>query len=413
MRYIFIILIISNVLGQTNTISPFSAFGVGELMPEGQSRSFSMGGVGNSLLHPLRVNKINPASYSYLRSTTMDFSFALKNINLKTPDTKAVYPSGGINDMTFAFPSPYKPFAIAFGASPYSSVGYEIEYKDVLWEDTIPHNVEYYRKGNGGLNNVFLVLAYNIHKRLFLGAEGNFLFGNIQEEWRNAIDRSTNVAYFAGFIQQNRISGFAYKIGTIYLDTLKDQTLFSVGINIYKSFGLKNNATFYKYERRDLYSYLQDTTGNYSNTLELPLKIGLGLTVSNFKKFTLGLDFNYQDWSNVSLLRNEAMTKLYNIKLGGEYIPNINSVKYWGRIRLRAGAFYTKEPIQIKNNDVNSFGFTAGVGFPVLRSLSQVSLGFSYKHKYINNDNSLQENTYIAFIGVSFNEVWFLKRKID
>ncbi len=413
-RIIIYNLLIGLLFSQTATLSPFSAFGVGDIYQAGQSRNMAMGYVGAALLHPLRMSKQNPASYSYLKVTTIDFSYVGKFQSLRSPEARNVLNSSGINDLTFAFPSPKKPFAFAFGAAPYSASGYEIQQTDTLIEDTITHIINKYRTGVGGLNKVFGAVAFRFLKnKLFVGAEFDYLFGNFKDEWRNSLDESTSIKYFAGIVKQNRMHGFTYSLGVIYKDTLKKDIFYSLGAKFQGGTSLKANILNYAYWQRDLTSFGNDTIYNNVETNTLPSAISFGLSVFNPKKWTLAADLEYQNWSLYKSYRGDKQGKLIRLKLGGEFIPDVNSPKYFKRIRLRAGTYASQEPMIIQDKQIVGFGLTGGIGFPMPRSLSMVSIGVDYFNRSYTGQNYIKEGTFTFFIGLSFNEVWFLKYKID
>lgn len=50
--------------GQTSSTSPYSRFGIGNIKPENNTRTFGMGGIGYGVRGIFNVNPINPASYT-------------------------------------------------------------------------------------------------------------------------------------------------------------------------------------------------------------------------------------------------------------------------------------------------------------------------------------------------------------
>ena len=52
--------------------SPYSRYGVGNLVPTGNILNRGMGGISSGFTDPVTINNINPASYSNIIYTTLD-----------------------------------------------------------------------------------------------------------------------------------------------------------------------------------------------------------------------------------------------------------------------------------------------------------------------------------------------------
>ena len=78
------------------------------------------------------------------------------------------------------------------------------------------------------------------------------------------------------------------------------------------------------------------------------------------------------------------------------------------------GAYYNQSYLNLKSSDINDFGLCMGIGLPLKRSFqSKFNCGLQIGQRGTLKDNLVREN-YIRFsIGLSFNEVWFQKKKFD
>jgi long-subunit fatty acid transport protein len=147
--------------------------------------------------------------------------------------------------------------------------------------------------------------------------------------------------------------------------------------------------------------------------------------VALVKKATgIGVDFAYQPWSQVSFLPVWKTTYTeetlkgnfndrYRVSVGAEYKNALYSTKYYDRIRYRAGLYYEKSYVRVENNSLSEIGASIGLGLPIMRDKSLVNLSAQYFHRKLTPQSKVVENGIIFSIGISFNEFWFFKNKIE
>ena len=98
--------------------------------------------------------------------------------------------------------------------------------------------------------------------------------------------------------------------------------------------------------------------------------------------------------------------------IGGYIIPDSSSfVSYWKRIKYRFGIKNEKKSIIVNNLPINQFSLNLGLGLPIA-GLSKANLGLELG-KIGNNDNLIKENYFALRLGLSLNDVWFIKRKFN
>jgi len=69
--------------------------------------------------------------------------------------------------------------------------------------------------------------------------------------------------------------------------------------------------------------------------------------------------------------------------------------------------------MNIYGEDITDFGITFGLGLPAIRGLSNMNIGFELGERGEKTSNLVKEQ-YINFhIGISLNDKWFVKRKIN
>jgi hypothetical protein len=102
--------------------------------------------------------------------------------------------------------------------------------------------------------------------------------------------------------------------------------------------------------------------------------------------------------------------------MGGQYTPVEGGVNY------RAGIKYAQTYLDLKNTKINDMGVSLGIGVPL--RLSQIDRRILENHPMVHfsleagqrgtKENSLIREQYLRFyIGLTLNELWFIKRKYD
>lgn len=395
--------------GQTNTISPYSAFGIGELHPLSTSRYVGMGHTGIGISDPFRINRINPASYSDLMVTTVDISATFQYLQLKEKETEALYPAGGIHQIAMAFPS-RKGITFGLGLSPYSVVGYQVSKPFSLVEDTVIYTLE--RAGEGGLSNFFAVLAFRL-KKLRIGTEFAYLFGTFKENFRVYEGNNTHLAGEEIF---HRVTGFHLRIGGVWVDTLEKRYAYQVGM-LYEIPTLVQDQTLariYGQANPSPTSQLLDTLLEDKGAFRLAPSYGAGFALSKVQKWIVTVEIKYADWNRVTFLtRGQKVGSHFRVAVGGEWIPNLESSRYWQWIHFRGGFSYTQGPLEVNGERVKGYSLTAGIGFPFKKNFSMVNLGGELSQMGKNRSPLVLDKRVRFYFGVSFNELWFVKKLLE
>ena len=104
----------------------------------------------------------------------------------------------------------------------------------------------------------------------------------------------------------------------------------------------------------------------------------------------------------------------YSLALGMYYIPDYASfTSYARRVNYRAGLRYDKTGLVINDKEINNFGITFGAGLPLGGSFSNINLGFELGRRGTTAANLIEESYFKFSVGLSLNDRWFQKRKIN
>lgn len=427
---IFVIILSTNILsfGQSVINSPYTRFGIGEINRNGFNNSKAMGGLSTGLRKVNQINYMNPAAIS--SQDTMSFIFDVgANVisnKLATNDEKLTYNNGSFDHIAIAFPIKRWWFA-GVSLNPYSKIGYNVTQKET--HPYLPETETVYNYlGDGGINQFSISNSFKLGKNIAIGFNYNYLFGTIEQYNQTYITDENS--YSTVVYDKYTMNQSNFDIGVQYYTDIAEKYFVVLGANYSTqiNFKAKNNTA-------------ELTTGNYINAglniidylalggsvdtivssvdnnykVEVPARYSIGFSGGIKNKLTVGFDFSYQDWSDVNTLNiSNNYTSDQTINFGIEYIPNFYDLRsYIKKINYRAGAFYNNSYIQIDNEQVNNYGITFGLGFPISNQRTSINVSYTYgKRGEVNN--GLIEGTYsVIGLNLTLYDFWFIKRKFQ
>ena len=139
------------------------------------------------------------------------------------------------------------------------------------------------------------------------------------------------------------------------------------------------------------------------------------MSLNNGFKWTAGLEARIQNWSKYKSIENsnEGLDRSYGISIGGEVVPNPSAIEnYLARVTYRIGFNYDKTPFVYKGRQINEIGINFGWSLPVSR-LSSVDLAFKVGRRGTNDDGLVREDFFNVYFGITFNDRWFVQRRIN
>ncbi len=416
-------------LAQEN--SPYSRYGVGNLVPTGNILNRGMGGISAGFTDPVTINNINPASYSNIIYTTLDVGVEYDGRILKSQNPLGSFKSnnGIISYIQVAFPllSDNKKalknktsWGFAFGLKPMSKINYKI---NALTRTSIDSIASIY-EGSGGVNEAFIGTGLRI-KNFSIGFNTGYLFG--EKDYDTKLIFIDSVTYYkADYDTKTRFGGLFLNAGLQYGFKIKGGILRFGG---YGSLQKEYNAT--KDYKVQTFEY-NATTGSadkidsvyesigQKGKVKLPSTIGGGFTIEK-EHLLLGADYETTNWDNYSFFGQKDFVKnSWLSKLGIQYFPAPNgSPKYFNNVRYRAGFSFGKDYIAADNN-LPVYTVSVGGTFPLkLRhnfydyQYSFMNISLEYGNRG-NNSNNIKENTFKVGVGFSLSDRnWFVRRKFN
>lgn len=385
--------------------SPYSVFGIGDQTYFTSVRTYSMGVQGISLFGNY-LNTLNPATLTKMRSTLISVTGNYGFLNSANNNSQNQVSSGSFLGFNIGIPfDQTRGWVLSLGFNPQTLMNYRVK---VIGNTGFQPYDQYYA-GKGGLTRINAGMSYNILRMISVGFEYDFAFGELKQQnfinFNNSSYTNTNVKSEIDFRKSFLKGGIIFELGKIFRSfTLKDLNLglvFQSGINL--------NATQDGIFGTALGS---DTVRLNDGTVSIPDQFGLGITNTFGNKYLVSADVLYQDWSKYTEFNVTVpeLQKSYHAGLGLEIIPSPNKPGFFQNLTYRIGGFYEKGKIVISGQDINSFGFRAGVNIP-LSTFNSLDLGVNYSIKG-TNDNNLIKDEFLNFtMGVNFGELWFIRPK--
>ncbi|MFD2908270.1 hypothetical protein ACFSX9_05935 [Flavobacterium ardleyense] len=399
---------------QDNTSSPYSYYGSGEVKFRGTQDTRSMGDL-NIVGDSINLNLVNPASYSRLRFTT----FAIGGTgNFNNLDTEIGSEKAQRTTLDYlAVGLPLGKFGVSFGLTPYSAVGYKI-----LSSSTDAQSIERRKlfKGEGNINSAFIGAGYNFNKKLSIGLDFSYYFGKIESEGVEFINNPI-VQFGTRELNTSNIRGISTNIGLLYTTKINSK------LELFSSFTYRPESKLNTDNERNIATINYTANGSEviidqedidvnDTKLVVPSKFSFGAGIGDSKKWLLGTEVTFTQNSNLTNRFDDISGATFEnstkISVGGFYIPKYDSFSsYLSRVVYRAGFRYENTGLILNTKSINDYGMNFGLGLPV--GASNVNLGFEFGKRGTISHGLIEENYFNLSVGLSLNDIWFRKRKID
>lgn len=402
---------------QDNTASPYSYYGLGEIKFRGTEDARSMGSIG-IVADSIHFNLLNPASYSKLKFSTFAIGSTSTFSNFETNTNNEKAQRTILNYLAIAIP--LKRFGTAIGLMPYSAVGYKIESNYLNTSDNTLRNKK--ALGNGNINQLFIGSSYAINKNFSVGVNINYNFGEIETDFIETIYSPIQLQLSSRERNNSNITGFSLNSGIYYSKKISSKLRLNSSF-VYSpeatltSVNSRNIATvFYTLNGSEIISTPTQDIDVENQKMKIPSKYTLASGIGQDKKWFLGAEISHQENSKLKNrfkdIQNAAFENATKIAIGGYYIPDYDSFSsYFSRIIYRAGFRYENTGLVLRNESINDYGMTFGLGLPV--GLSKINLGFEFGKRGTTAQNLILENYFNLNIGLSLNDLWFRKREIN
>lgn len=424
--FIFILLT-GNVLAQSSsengnspsTNSPYTRYGFGQLSDQSFGNSKAMGGVAYGLRDGSQINPANPASYTAIDSLTFlfDGGFSIQNTNFSEGKIKQNAKNSSFDYIAMQFRL-HRRLALTLGFMPFSSVGYSISTEEKINGTPNPNLTAYSTyNGSGGLNQLFLGAGFKVFNGLSVGVNASYLFGTITHS--SQVSFSDNSFNMSNKTNSIRVQDYKLDFGLQYTQKIGQKQNITLGA-VYSLKHKLNNDSYKATQRGSISSsgsYIaQGANVEPVDGFEFPHCFGAGLTYVYDKRLTVGFDYTLQKWGDVKYFDKvgEELKDRSKYALGIEFLPSYTTRNYFAKIRYRVGAYYSDPYVKVRNGKgADEFGVSAGFGLPIFMNKSILNISAQYIKVKPQVSGLLEENYMKISIGLTFNERWFAKWKVQ
>lgn len=419
-----ITVISTQIFAQGTGNSPYSAVGVGELVPNAFAANLAMGGTGVSYGNIVYINNVNPALLVKKQYTAFDVGLNSQYKRLSSGSASQRDFGMNLNYLSLALPA-HKNWTMGLTFQPYTSVDYESRFVRTITNSEKQAETRY--SGKGGISKASFSNGVRIGKYLYVGLETAFYFGSISKDTTSITEYTISGVTEANhlkFTERTSVGGSGLKLGAAYQQPINKKWQLNIGATYEKSNRLKA-------DRLNNYQFLIESTGGNGPTIArtpdtlaqstgnytLPSKYAIGFSFESPLKWVFAVDYSRQDWGkfkNFDGTTSPNLTASSQLAFGLEHIPNIQSTKYTNQIGYRLGFQTTKTPYLINNQQINDRSFSFGLTLPVGKvSPSFVTLTTILGRRGTTENNLIQENYTKIVLGFSLNSLWFQKVRID
>ncbi len=419
-------LYVAPAIAQSGTNSPYTQYGLGQLSEQTSGFNRGMNGLGLGFREHNQVNYINPASYSSIDSLTFIFDAGLSGqvTNFSENGQKKNANNADFEYAVAAFRAS-KHLGVSFGIIPFTNIGYNYSISGYLNGDKSTTFTNTYN-GSGGMHQIYLGAGWEFVKGLSIGANVSYIWGDI--------DRSVVNSYSDGYINTlskyytATISSYRIDFGLQYTLPLNKKNSLTLGLTYGLGHKLNSDPSCMVISTNTTTAVADTTSFTVNNGLEIPTSFGAGLTWNNNNKLKLGADFTYQKWGDTKFpvykvindvpsysLSDEYYSDRYKLTIGGEFCNNETSRNFIDRIRFRAGASYASSYYKVNGQDgPDEISVSVGFGIPIVNAYNNRSI-LNISGQWVRSEapGMLKENTFRINIGITFNERWFMKWKVE
>ena len=408
--------------GAHSAYSPYSIYGIGDISKEGTAFNKGMGGTGIATRNKRFINYLNPAAVTARDSLSFmaDFGLSQKNTVYRQGDIKSGNNTFNIYDFIMSFPI-YRSSAFMVGITPFSDVGYDfssIETDPDIIGNT--GNITYDSYGTGSVYQIFFGAGATFWKRLSIGAEAIYYFGNLDKvtnmDYSNSSYRSLNSG------NDLALRAATGKFGIQYEQKIAGDVSMVIGATYRMGTDLKGYATEYRYANL---SSVTDTLRHNVDTLakaglRVADEIGVGISFKGGDKWSAEFNYLRSDWTKsgfdtakgfrVSGASNFSSTVSQSFRAGFEFVPNRNDIRYFfKRCAYRGGVYYDQAYYKLDGNNINSMGITLGMTLPVFRLYNGLTVGVDLGQRASTRNNMIRERYAMFVVGFNIHDIWFQK----
>lgn len=393
--------------------SPYTRYGFGQLGTMEVGVNKSMGGTGIGLQNNSQINLLNPASYAAVDTLTflLDVGMSLHNTNFAEGGVKMNARNTTFDYLAMQFRLMPK-LGMTISMTPFSNIGYNFSNTQTIRDDEdgqVTTTNRYY--GDGGLRQVTMGLGWSPLKGLSVGTNLSYLYGEIYHYVYNQY----NEAAISTRTKQYKadVTSYMANFGMQY-QTIFGKNKVTVGATYQLGHSIDDEA--YIIDLVSTGSVVTSSDTLTTTPLSIPSGFGFGVSYTFDDRLTLAADYSTQSYSTAKFFGMQG-ANYHRASVGFEYIPERITRKLFRRARYRAGIHYATAHYTVDGRPgPTEYGASIGIGLPIMNgwnAKSIINISGQAVHVRPGAPGMITENYLRLNIGLSFNESWFDKWKVQ
>jgi hypothetical protein len=420
--------------------SPYSAYGLGDLVPQGQATQAFMAGTGLAITEPYALRLGNPASYAALARPVFEGGAVYRITQASSGTAKTNRSDANFTGFQLGVPFGKGKWGLGLGLTPYSDVGYTAERPGTVDGG----EVDYRYTGSGGVDRVFLGLGRRLYQhatdslgntgsRILLGADLAFLFGSI-EQTRDAVYPTGQ-----GYLNTRAFSSLVLRAPTANASLVwqgdltrkarkgDDNWRWSVGASMQLpvSFQARYSDLTTTFTIISGIESVFDTVpglGERKGNVDLPAAFGLGIGVQN-ARWAFTAEVHQQDWGQTrenidGYAFSSTMRQAVSVAGAARFRPSLEGNAFQ-RAVYRIGFRHDELPQEVRLTGLSANAATLGLSLPLnaAQTNSWFHLGAEFGQRGTTDAGLIRERYAAVWIGITFTpwrgERWFTAPKIQ
>lgn len=419
------------------TYSPYTMYGLGNRTNSTGSAFAGMGGAslgfrngGFDTAGDIRLNLSNPASLSGIVPQTFIFDVGLAGSNVYSKQRsgnemlRTSFNTFNFNNFSIAMPLVGGKLGFAVSVSPYSEVGYKIHEDDESYMADLGV-VRYFYDGQGDVTEAKAAIGWQIFKNFSIGAEMNYLWGNIDRTYRAQIVPYTGTGTYndVSASTNEKVARVFGAFGMQYTPLSKARTRLTLGATYRLGGKLRSDVTDYIPSDNVYEDVIR--LNEYTSPTYMAQRIGLGAYLHR-QSWAVGADYIFEDWgrrNEYDALNDVGYVNTSTFKAGVRYTPNRYDIRgkfgsFFNRMTYKAGFRTGGNYLEFRGVPLNEKAVSLGVDIPFkATNVSTLSIGLEYSERGSLQKQLIKERYFKINVGVmlfgSDYDYWFQKYKYN
>lgn len=393
----------------TNGGSSYSIFNIGDLQTGGSASVAGRSGVEVAVPTAEILNTVNPAGWSDLRYTTIQASLAFNQYRVSDATSSVSQNDTRLRDFAFGIRwSESLGGGAGMSLHPYSIVNYRTSLSQTVPGDDSSATARVDYSGHGGVSVAAIGASIKPHDRIAIGVTANLYFGTITSISDVSFPGTATALNPATYESNSRYTGAGVTIGAWGepVDNLRIGAAFDAGARL-----TRGRIELSRFVQNGLSYVHRDTLAD--NSLTIPPRLTVGASYRS-GRFLFGGDYWVQNWSgeDFTTTRNASRMAFGIDRLASQSL-NASGFERW---TFRLGGFYESTYYSLGGGSVDAVGGSIGFRWPItqvspLSSSTVLDLALEVGTRG-STDNGLTQETFgRLYVGLSLNELWFLRRR--